>query len=85
MDIWVCVREVAGKLQMEGWSTTQACKMEGSPSSQDLVSENVPVIAHATKWSLTVLDLHCVSCLTLNEAASLPLLVLALQDPKSAL
>lgn len=55
------------KLQMEGWSTTQACKMGGSPSSQDLVSENVPVIARATKWSLTALNLQCVSSLIFNE------------------
>lgn len=55
------------KLQMEGWSTTQACKMGGSRSRQDLVSENVPVIACATKWSLTLLNLHHVSSLIFNE------------------
>lgn len=54
------------KLQMEGWSTTQACKMGGSRSRQDLVSENVPVIACATKWSLTLLNLHHVSSLIFN-------------------
>lgn len=52
---------------MEGWSTTQACKMGGSQSSQDLVPENVPVIARATKWSLTVLNLQRVSSLIFNE------------------
>lgn len=67
MCVCVRVREAAAKLQMEGWSTTQACKMGGSPSSQDLVSGNVPVIARATKWSLTVLNLQCVSSLIFNE------------------
>lgn len=65
----MCVRvcEAAAKLQMEGWSTTQACKMGGSQSSQDLVSENVPLIACATKWSLTAPKLWCVSSLLFNE------------------
>lgn len=31
------------------------------------MSENVPVIARATKWSLTVVNLCCVASLIFNE------------------
>lgn len=41
----------AAELQMEGWRAIQACEMGGSPSSQYLASENVPVIARTIKCS----------------------------------